>query len=403
MRAASADIENQVTAWASDDTGRAEVERLLDKVRTHLGVETAWVSVFGARELTIWAATGQVEPMCLPVGGDRDMLGSFCARVLAGTLPDLINDVRRHPVTRDLEVTRDLNLGSYMGVPWRSPDGALAGMLCCASRHPDPALGKQSLRYMGLIADLISDHMSGPLAMRRHSTATARRAVQQVLDRDAVRMVFQPIIRLSDGVTVGYEALARFDPGMFTGPDRAFAAASLCGLGVPLEHLAVRQALRRLPDLAGGTVLAVNLSAEALLDAEVLDTLLAHAGPHLAVEITEHAQVSDYDLLTGMLDSLRKAGIRLSVDDAGAGYASLQHILRLRPDVIKLDISLVRDIDSDMVKGALARSLNDFATQIGASMVAEGIETTEELDRLRATGIAFGQGYHLGRPGDLPG
>jgi EAL domain-containing protein (putative c-di-GMP-specific phosphodiesterase class I) len=402
MRAASTDAESRLTVWSSDDMGRAEVERLLDKVRVHLDVETAWVSAFEGHELTIWAATGEVEPMCLAVGDDRDMLGSFCARVLAGTLPDVINDARRHPITRDLEVTRELSIGSYLGVPWRSPDGAVAGMLCCASRHPDPSLDHQSLRYMGLIADLIGDHMSGPLAMRRHTTATARRAVQSVLDADAIRMVFQPIVRLADGETVGFEALARFDPGMFAGPDRAFAAASLCGLGVPLEHLAVRQALRRMPDLPDGMALAVNLSAEALLDPEVLDTLLAHAGPRLAVEVTEHAQVSDYDLLTGMLDSLRRAGIRLSVDDAGAGYASLQHILRLRPDVIKLDISLVRDVDSDVVKSALARSLNDFATQIGAKLVAEGIETAEELARLQATGIAYGQGYHLGRPGELP-
>ncbi|GAA0561703.1 hypothetical protein GCM10010172_51140 [Paractinoplanes ferrugineus] len=380
-------------------TGLDEVERLLDKVRLHLGVEAAWVSTLGSDDLTVWAAAGAAEPMRLPVGERVGQLGSFCARVLAGTLPDVINDVRRHPVTRDLDTTRDLDIGSYCGVPWRSADGTTAGMLCCGSRHPDPTLDQQAIRYLGLIADLIGDQMTGPLTARRHSVDSARHTVQEVLDHQAVRMVFQPIVRLGDRVTVGYEALARFDA--FTGPDRAFAAASLCGLGVPLEHLALRRAVDRLPDLPGDAYLAVNLSAEALLDGEVLDTLLAHAGPRLTVEITEHTQVSDYDLLTGALAALRRAGVRLSVDDAGAGYASLAHVLRLRPDLIKLDISLVRDVDTDPVKGALAGCLNDFAGQIGASLVAEGIETAAELARLAAVGVRFGQGYHLARPAEL--
>lgn len=381
--------------------GLGDIDRLLDKVRTHLGVETAWVSTVGAEEMTIWAATGAVGPMRVPVGRNVDLFGSFCAHVLAGKMPRVVGDVRRHPVARELDTARDLDIGSYAGVPWRSPDGTTAGMLCCASRHPDPSLDQQAVRYLGLIADLIGDHMTGPLTARRHDVATARRAVREVLDNQAVRTVFQPIVRISDGATVGFEALARFEPETFAGPDRAFAAASMCGLGVPLELLALRRALARMPDLPAEAYLAVNLSAEALLDGEVLDTLLAHAGPRLTVEVTEHTQVGDYDALAGAVRALRRTGVRLSVDDAGAGYASLQHVLRLRPDLIKLDISLVRDIDTDPVKAALAGCLNDFAGQIGASLIAEGIETGAELARLAAAGIGFGQGYHLARPADL--
>ncbi|WP_232344948.1 sensor domain-containing phosphodiesterase [Actinoplanes awajinensis] len=401
MRTVSAELATGTPPARPDEAGLAEIERLLDKVRDQLGVEVAWISTVGSDALTVWAATGATRAMNLELG-DRDLIGSFCTRILAGTLPDIVHDARRHPVTRDLEVTRELRIGSYAGVPWRSPDGLTTGLLCCASQHPDPSLDQRSVQYLTLIADLLADHMGGPLALQRHSVATARRAVQAVLEARDVRMVFQPIVRLRDRATVGYEALARFDPGAFAGPDRAFAAASLCGLGVPLELLAVRQALERLPDLPGHLGLAVNLSAEALLEAEVLDTLLAHASPRLTIEVTEHTQVGDYPSLTGALDSLRRAGIRLSVDDAGAGYASLQHILQLRPDLIKLDISLVRDVDTDVVKAALARSLNDFAGQIGASLIAEGIETAGELDRLTGIGIEYGQGYHLARPGKLP-
>ncbi|HWS33782.1 MAG TPA: EAL domain-containing protein, partial [Actinoplanes sp.] len=379
----------------------AVVERMLNLVRAHLGVEVAWASTLTPDQQTIWSATGEVEAMGIPLREALDGRGSFCARVLAGTIPAVIPDARVHPVTRDLAVTRQLHLGSYAGVPWRGPDGVIAGMVCAVSRQPDPSLGEPALRYMALVADVISDHMSSPLAQQRHAVATVRRSVQSVLDAQSVRMVFQPIVRIKDKETLGYEALARFDPDDFTGPDTAFAAASRCGLGVSLELLALRQALWRLPDLPPDGWLAVNLSAEALVDPQVRDILLLHAEHRLVIEVTEHTQVDDYGLLTGSLARLREAGVRLSVDDAGAGYASFHHILKLRPDLIKLDLSLVRDIDTDPVKAALARSLSGFATQIGAALVAEGIETAAELDCLTEIGVTYGQGYYLGRPAEL--
>ncbi|GAB2627740.1 hypothetical protein Aab01nite_81390 [Paractinoplanes abujensis] len=387
--------------WHPEDPDRVEVERLLDLVRRHLGVEVAWVSTFTADQQTISAATGEIEAMNIPVGRGTDLSGSYCVRVLAGTLPPVVEDARRHLTTRDLAVTQDLRIGSYAGVPWRRPDGTVAGMLCCVSRHRDPALDTQTLKYLGLIADLIAVHLGSPLAQHHHAATSARRTVQAVLNAEAVHMVFQPVVRLHDRQTIGLEALARFEPAAFTGPDKAFAAAARSGLGVPLELLAVRQALRRLPDVPADRWLAVNLSAEALLDGQVRDTLLAHAGRHLTVEVTEHTRVADYAELLTALDPLRQAGIRLSVDDAGAGYAGLHHILRLQPDLIKLDINLVRDIDTDAAKAALARSLTDFARRTGVDLIAEGIETAAELDRLTDLGVTYGQGYHLGRPGRL--
>jgi EAL domain-containing protein (putative c-di-GMP-specific phosphodiesterase class I) len=122
----------------------------------------------------------------------------------------------------------------------------------------------------------------------------------------------------------------------------------------------------------------------------------------VVLEITEHAPVDDYDHLTAALERLRRAGVSVAVDDAGAGFASLQHILRLRPDVIKLDITLVRDINRDPVKRALASSLVTFAGDIGSQITAEGIETPEELAALVDLGVPWGQGYYLGRPGPLP-
>jgi EAL domain-containing protein (putative c-di-GMP-specific phosphodiesterase class I) len=388
---------------AGPDHDSRAVERLLWLVRSHLDAEVAWVSAFADGQQVIHAASGEVAAMNIPVGEGTDLQGSYCTRVVAGTLPPIIADARRHPVTRDLPVTRELRIGSYIGVPWHGPGGAEAGMLCCVSRNPDPSLDGEAVRFMTLIAELISDHMGSPLAQQRQAVHHATQTVRTVLDQRAIQMVFQPVVKLADGVTVAYEALARFNPDIFASPDRAFAAATQSGLGTDLELLAVQRALERLPDLPDETWLCVNLSADALLTAAASDILLAHAGNHLVIEVTEHTQIDDYAKLRHALKDLRSAGLKLSIDDAGAGFASLNHILQLRPDIIKLDISLVRDIDTDPARAALARSLVSFAADTDAELIAEGIETAAERSRLAELGLSYGQGFHLARPADLPG
>ena len=121
----------------------------------------------------------------------------------------------------------------------------------------------------------------------------------------------------------------------------------------------------------------------------------------VVVELTEHHVIEDYDLVIGTMNDLRVRGARLAVDDTGAGFASLKHILKLAPDVIKLDLHLVRDIDSDPAKRALTAALVRFAADIGALVTAEGIESSAELDTLRDLGVEYGQGYYLGRPGPI--
>jgi EAL domain-containing protein (putative c-di-GMP-specific phosphodiesterase class I) len=121
----------------------------------------------------------------------------------------------------------------------------------------------------------------------------------------------------------------------------------------------------------------------------------------LVFEITEHAEVADYERLNRELKPLRRRGLRLAVDDAGAGFARLRHILRIHPDIIKLDRSLVRGIDRDPVLRALSYSISAFGSAVGASVVAEGIQTHGELNALRFLGVDLGQGYLLQKPAPL--
>ena len=231
-----------------------------------------------------------------------------------------------------------------------------------------------------------------------------RHALRGEIDRflagDGVTMVYQPIMELRSRQIVGWEALARFHSLPLRPPNEWFAEAVELELGVQLELMAIRSAMRSLPDMPAGAYLSVNCSPRAAMSPELGKTLGDHA-PRMVVEITEHEAIEDYVSLATALDELRTLGVRIAIDDAGAGFASLRHTLLLRPDIVKVDISLTRDIDIDRAKRALTSALTSFADEMGMAIIAEGIETQAELDTLVSLGVPFGQGFFLARPAPL--
>jgi EAL domain-containing protein (putative c-di-GMP-specific phosphodiesterase class I)/CheY-like chemotaxis protein len=243
-------------------------------------------------------------------------------------------------------------------------------------------------------------------AEREAALAAERQIIQEriadVMGRGGLEMVYQPIAHLATGDVVGAEALARFSPEPRRTPDVWFAEAATVGLGTPLELAAVRAAVRRLHDLPPKAYLAVNVSPDTAQSAGLAEITRHLPAQRLVLELTEHAGIADYDELADALGPLRSAGVKLSVDDAGAGFASLRHILNLKPDIIKLDIGLIRGIDADPARRALTSALVGFAAEIDANIIAEGIETADELATLLHLGVTYGQGYHLARPGRLP-
>jgi diguanylate cyclase (GGDEF)-like protein len=222
-------------------------------------------------------------------------------------------------------------------------------------------------------------------------------AVQAVLDEpDGVVPVFQPIVSLSTGQVAGYEALARFPHPPARRPDEWFAVAQRVGLGPELEARAVRAATEA-GDRPAGTFLSFNLSSSALMS-DVAIAALPGDLSDIVIEITEHERVGDDERLTARLEPLRKRGARIAVDDAGAGYSGLQQMMRIQPDIIKLDRSLVANVDADPAKAALIDSFVRFARRTGAIICTEGIETPEELKVLADLDVTYGQGFGLARP-----
>jgi diguanylate cyclase (GGDEF)-like protein/PAS domain S-box-containing protein len=224
-----------------------------------------------------------------------------------------------------------------------------------------------------------------------------RAEIEHVLEDPGARIgqVFQPIVDLRTGLVTAYEALSRFTDSRRP-PNAWFAQAHRCGLGIELE-MAAAQAQLDSPGRPEGTRLSINLSPSALLSAEAEERFAGDLS-HVIVEVTEDELVAEGGALEERLAELRRRGAQLAVDDIGAGYAGLKQVMRLEPDVLKLDRSLVADVASDPAKGAMVDALVRYARRIGAEVCAEGVETLEDLQALADLDVTYGQGYALGRP-----
>jgi EAL domain-containing protein (putative c-di-GMP-specific phosphodiesterase class I) len=224
--------------------------------------------------------------------------------------------------------------------------------------------------------------------------------IERFVSGHGVWMVFHPIVDLETRREIGMEALARFGSIPMKPPDQWFAEATALELGLQLELRTLNEALEALPRIPDGTFLSVNCSNHAAASPAFVERLDG-VEARVVLEITEHEAIGDYGALAEALAPLRERGLRVAVDDVGAGYASLRHALQLAPDMVKMDMSLTRDIDRDPGRRALAGALISFADETGMTIVAEGIETAVELEALRGLWVRYGQGYLLARPAPL--
>jgi len=222
--------------------------------------------------------------------------------------------------------------------------------------------------------------------------------LQDILDNERFRPVYQPIYRLSDEQLVGFEALTRFSVSAAGKPRYWFNQAALAGLTETLEHAVIQRALKDTQELKGNRFMSLNISPSTILDGIVTEALSGYPLENLVLEITEHEAIQAYEPLLRILSPLREAGLRIAIDDAGSGYASFRHVLEFKPEIIKLDQSLARDIDSNANSQALIRAMTGFAVETGCQLLAEGVETREEAGMLRELGIDAVQGYYFGMP-----
>jgi EAL domain-containing protein (putative c-di-GMP-specific phosphodiesterase class I) len=275
-------------------------------------------------------------------------------------------------------------------------DGEVVGLLCLATgNEPFANALVESMPDMMALTAGSSAILADRLQRFRHDLEL-RQQLEQLLATRAFHPVFQPIVELDGRSVVGYEALTRFSDGMR--PDEVFGSAWTVGMGPDLELAALRRALDAADALPAGRWLSVNVSPLIVTGSNAaLAGALRDAGRPLVLEITENAPVADY---TAFQAALRALGgdIRMAVDDAGAGVANFGHIVEMRPDLVKLDASLVRGVHKRLERQALIRAMVLFARTAGCRLVAEGVETEQEALALVEMDVEFGQGHLFGRP-----
>ena len=385
-------------ARLSVDGSTESIERILSLARAALDMDVAVMAAFDG-DFVVQAVDGEHEWFDLDVGLRLPVNQTYCGPMTKGEIPHLVNDAAADDRTAELPLTREAGIGAYVGVPIRLWDGTLYGTLCCLSRSAEPSLNGRDVRFLRVLAEIVADQLDrDQLESEKRRLEWSR--IRSILERDSVDVEFQPVFDLLDCSIVSLEALARFWTEPMRSPSVWFAEANEVGLGAELELAAIRSAQQRIDEFPEGVALALNVSPATALDPRFCELLLGVAG-RIVIEITEHAQVDDYDALAAALAPLRQRGAQLAIDDVGAGFANLRHILRLAPDIVKLDLSLTQEISRDPARLALATSLVGFAGGVGARIVAEGISSDEDLTSLRALGVDYGQGFYLARPSAL--
>jgi EAL domain-containing protein (putative c-di-GMP-specific phosphodiesterase class I) len=272
----------------------------------------------------------------------------------------------------------------------------IIGLLAVALGNPTG--GRVTIaEHVPILAEVadVAATMLGPAVARLEERSTAAQMIDEILMQDRYWPVFQPILDLANNRIVGYEALSRFDAPIST--PRIFAQASLLGRQRDLEVATLHAAAKAANALPGGSWVSVNSSATLLGETDIIETILTSLNRPVVIELSEHEIITDYEPIARAIERLGP-GRSLAVDDAGAGFASLRHILEVRPAFVKLDLGLVQGVATDATRRALVAGFVHFAHDAEFSLIAEGIEDKADLTTLKKLGVGLGHGFLLGRP-----
>jgi len=374
------------------DTPEATAQAICRQVLSLSGTAAAQLLLFeldGRAGAIGFAVAGQPDPPPRRLPYDRTQM--YRERAAMGPWIEAWSAQPEDPTFEELSP-----LGRHLVAcaPLRS-DGELIGLFVIDSmQSAQEAEFTESLAALVEFADLTSVLIGRDVADRTEAHR-GRSQIREIIEQGAFSPVFQRIVDTASDSVIGYEALTRFDDAV--NPEVRFREAAAVGLGPELETATMLAAISAAKDLPRGPWLSVNASPTLIGEHESLKGLLEGIGRDVVIEVTEHAEIPDYEAFRIAVAALGP-GTKLAVDDAGAGFASLRHILELRPAYIKLDRSLVADLDADEARQAMIVGLRHFSRSTASRLIAEGIETDAELRVLHTLGVDLGQGFALGRP-----
>jgi PAS domain S-box-containing protein len=375
-----------------DDKPEATAQAICRQVANLAGI--------AAVQLLLFEVDGRATPIGLVVAGRPDSpmkhLSFQRSRQLRGRaeLGPWIDAWMNRQGPPDDQPPGGYGFSSLAYAPIRHDQRLLGLLIIQAVDAVEKAAATEALPALIEFADLAGALIGRDLAARAE-LGRSREHIASIISRRAFQPVFQPIVDLALDTVVGFEGLTRFTDG--SDPETTFAEASAVDLGKELEMVTLQASLVAAADLPPSAWLNVNASPDLILAGKPLRSLLHGYRRHLVLEVTEHSAIADYPVFRAAMAALGP-NVEFAVDDAGAGFSSLRHILELRPAFVKLDRWLVSGIEADDARQAMIAGLRHFARSTGCRLIAEGIETDREFAALRSLNIHMGQGYLLGRP-----
>ena len=374
-------------------TPEGTAEMVCTELRSLRGLAGAAIIVFLDDGFAVPLAVQDLSAWGMEVGRPLPRTVTRYLEARAGSGPWIENgDTALMPVP----ISRNGNSAPVVACAPMRREGEPLGLLALAA-SPSAISSEDTSSALSAAIDFatITAGLLAPSLLHHGDRQNRRSHLEEVLRRRAFSPVFQPIVELRGARIIGFEALTRFHDG--TAPDTRFAEASALDRGVELEAATLAAALAAAPALPDNAWLSVNVSPPLVLAPRVLHDAIERAGRPLVLELTEHDRVDDYETLRRAIDELGD-DVRLSVDDAGSGFASLRHVLALRPSFVKLDQTWVSGIHRDAARQALVAGLGHFARSTGCVLIAEGVETQPELEALQELAVDLGQGFLFGHP-----
>jgi len=385
-------IGETIRGMRAGDTPEITAQAICGRIVSLTGLSSASLAIFGldGRAMPIgYVVAGGQDPPLRHITYQRSQY--LRERAAKGPFIEPWVDQPSHPYNQLMD---RLHIHTVAYAPVRHGDRMIGLLMAHSEAQPNGTTVPEMLPALVEFADLAGVLIGDDVVKRAHLGRTTDRISSMILDQ-AFKPVFQPVVDLARRSTVGYEALTRFKDG--ANPEAMFAEAAAAGLGLELEIATLRAAFLAAESLPEAAWLNLNASPELIMAGEPLISILRGCPRRLVLEVTEHTPVADYTAFRAAMDALGP-NVKLAVDDAGAGFASLRHILELRPAFVKLDRWLVTGLEADEARQAMVAGLLHFARSTGCRLIAEGIETESELATLQTLDVQLGQGYLLGRP-----
>lgn len=381
---------------APASAARMEIGDMIEALRAQLDMDVAFVSrQIGTTHRIFTHVAARVAAPLAP-GDYNPNDNSLCWLVIEGKLPECVTDTSQYEAAACLPITDAINVRAHFSVPLRRRDGRVHGSLCCFSYRTRPDITEREMQMIRTVAAMVSEKIEGRIELEERGEDAARAIARLILD-DALTVIHQPIYDLTDWHLVGHECLMRHKDSPERSPREMLDQARAAGRTLELELYMAKKALATLDPAHPERFIAINVSPETLASPALARLIPEGLASRLVIELNEQDTTAEAADVRAAIAGLQERAW-VAVDAAGAGFAGLQSLVDLRPDIVKIGGEFLAGIADDPVRRNLLKALVGFAAETGVTLIAQGVETREDLQALRQVGVRFAQGFILGKP-----